>query len=49
MSSAQKQRLDYGKRLRIAIEARDRCNRTNDLNLVLDQAVYRMEDISRNE
>jgi len=49
VSSAQKQRLDYGKRLRIAIEARDRCNRTNDLNLVLDQAVYRMEDISRNE
>lgn len=49
VSKAQKRKLDYGMRLRIAIEARDRCNRTNDLNLVLDQAVYRMEDISRNE
>ena len=30
-------------RMRIAAEQRDRCNRNNDLNLVLAQAVYRWE------
>ena len=30
-------------RMRIAAEQRDRCNRNNDLSLVLAQAMYRWE------
>lgn len=37
--------IDYAKMLESVVVARDRCNRTNDLNLVLDQAVYEMEAI----
>ncbi|MCH4223324.1 MAG: hypothetical protein LKF79_08335 [Solobacterium sp.] len=44
VQNAQKRKTDCGKRIRIAVEAMDRCNRNNDLNLVLDQAIYRMEN-----
>ena len=45
----QKHSSHLGEKIRIAVEAGDRCNRYNDLNLVLDQAVYRMEKINTHE
>ena len=34
---------DYQRILEIAVEERDRCNRVNDLSLLLNQAIYRLE------
>lgn len=36
--------INYARLLEITIEERDRCNRVNDLNLLLDQAIYRLEE-----
>lgn len=45
IEKARQENHDYAKRLEIAVSKRDACNRMNDLNLLLDQAVYEMEAV----
>lgn len=45
IENAYSKQRNYAKLLDIAVKGRDRCNHNNDLNLVLNQAIYEMEAV----
>ncbi len=44
VANAKGEQDDYGKLIRIVTEEKDRCNKYNDLNLLMDQAFLRLEE-----
>ena len=49
VKNASKSNGYYAKILKIAIEARDKVNKFNDLNLLLAEALYRLEELDRDK